>query len=82
MEFPPKPCALFLGRISYSVYLWGFVAIAFIQRFGHDRFHLPVLAVDIALGTASYFLIERPIQSFGRKLIEKPRLAVSSFPAY
>jgi peptidoglycan/LPS O-acetylase OafA/YrhL len=77
-----NPVALYLGRISYSVYLWGMVAIAMVQRLGHDRFHLPVFAVAILLGSISHFLIERPLQTFGRKWIAKPKEEVVSSPAY
>lgn len=69
-----NPVALYLGRISYSVYLWGMVAIAIEQRRGgHDRFYLPVLAAVISLGSISHFLIERPLQSLGRKWISRAK---------
>lgn len=66
-----NPVALFLGRISYSVYLWAYVAIIAIQHFGHDRFHLPAFAAAIVLGSASYYLIEHPIQILGLKWLSR-----------
>jgi peptidoglycan/LPS O-acetylase OafA/YrhL len=81
-RFLNNPVAFFLGRISYSVYLWGFVAIALVQRLGHDRYHLPCFAIVIGLGSASYFLIERPVQSLGRKLISKSQRMRNSAPVY
>jgi peptidoglycan/LPS O-acetylase OafA/YrhL len=61
-----NPVAHYLGRISYSVYLWGMVAIAIIRKFPNDSFHIPVFAMAIGLGTAAHFAIERPAQSLGR----------------
>jgi peptidoglycan/LPS O-acetylase OafA/YrhL len=77
-----NPVAHYLGRISYSVYLWGTVAIELTRRLGHDKFHLECFAIAIAVGSASYLLIERPIQSFGRKLIAKSRHTIAPAPAY
>lgn len=62
-----NPIARYFGRISYGIYLWGMVAIAIVERLGHDWMHLPVFAVAIALASISYFLIEQPIQSMGRR---------------
>jgi peptidoglycan/LPS O-acetylase OafA/YrhL len=81
-RFLDNPVAVYLGRISYSVYLWGFVAIALVQRLGHDKFHLECFAIVIGLGSASYFLIERPIQAFGRKLTSKLQAKLSPTPVY
>lgn len=73
-----NPVARYLGRISYSVYLWGLVAIEIVSRIGHDRFHLPAFAVAIAIGSASHFIIERPFQSLGRKWMPRAKVRVSS----
>ncbi|MBZ5666386.1 MAG: acyltransferase [Acidobacteriia bacterium] len=59
--------ARFLGRISYGVYLWGFVAKAVINWFGHDVKHTLLFAIAIAIGTISHYLIERPAQSLARR---------------
>ncbi len=66
-----NPVALYLGRISYSVYLWQMVAIAIIHRWGHDRYHLPAFAAAIVLGSISYFAVERPVQSLGLKWLKR-----------
>ena len=70
-----NPVAHYLGRISYSVYLWGLVAIEIVRKIGHDRYHLSAFAVAIAIGSASYFIIERPFQSLGRRLISRSKCA-------
>lgn len=75
-----NPVGRYLGRISYSIYLWGMVAIAITQRAGLDRGHVVVFAVVAALASVSYYLVERPIQAFGRKWLNgqtelKPGLA-------
>jgi len=77
-----NPVAEYLGRISYSVYLWGFVAIALVQRLGHDKFHLECFAIVIGLGSASHFLVERPIQVFGRKWVSKLQAKANPTPVY
>jgi peptidoglycan/LPS O-acetylase OafA/YrhL len=61
-----NPVAHYLGRISYGVYLWGFVANAIVERCGRGRYIL-LFPVVIALASMSYYLIERPIQSAGRR---------------
>jgi peptidoglycan/LPS O-acetylase OafA/YrhL len=76
-----NPVGRYLGRISYSVYLWGMVAIAIVERMGHDWLHLPVFAVVIVIGSVSHFLIERPFQSLGKKW-SRPREPIPSTPAY
>jgi peptidoglycan/LPS O-acetylase OafA/YrhL len=59
----------FLGRISYGIYLWGFVAIALCHRLGHEFKHTLVFAFAIAAASISHYAIERPVQSFGRRLL-------------
>jgi peptidoglycan/LPS O-acetylase OafA/YrhL len=62
--------ARYLGRISYGVYLWCFVAKAIVERLGHGLEHTLLLPVVIALASMSYYLIERPIQSLGRRWLD------------
>lgn len=76
-----NPVARYLGTISYGIYVWGMVAIALGGPIIEDWHHLPVFAIVIGLASASFFLIERPIQSMGRKwLAKKPSAA--EVPAY
>jgi peptidoglycan/LPS O-acetylase OafA/YrhL len=70
--------AHYLGRISYGVYLWGFVAKAIVERLGHGVAHALLLAVVIALASVSYYLIERPMQSLGRRWLNS-RSQVAAF---
>lgn len=46
--------ARYLGRISYGVYLWGFVAIAIIGWLGHSLKHTLVFAAVIALASSPF----------------------------
>ena len=60
------PVLTYLGTISYGMYLWYFpifqvVDEARTHRTGLSLFALRV-AVDIAVATASYFLIELPVR--------------------
>lgn len=68
-----NPVSIFLGRISYSVYLWGMVAIALVERLRFDWGRLPVLAVAVLLGSVSYFIVERPFQFFGKQWLTRGR---------
>jgi peptidoglycan/LPS O-acetylase OafA/YrhL len=61
--------ARYLGRISYGIYLWGFVAKAIINL--HWRVNNPafLFMVVVALASISHFCVERPMQALGRKLL-------------
>lgn len=72
-----NPVAHYLGRISYGIYLWGFVAIAAIKWLRHDLKHTLLFAAVIALASISHHLIERPVQSLGRRWLASRRLRVS-----
>jgi peptidoglycan/LPS O-acetylase OafA/YrhL len=59
----------FIGRLSYSLYIWQ-------QMFLGGKEHLPLpLALPCVLGAAivSYRFIERPAIAFGQRLIASPR---------
>jgi len=64
-----NPVARYLGRISYGIYLWGFVALAFIRSQRHLAHGYVLLMVVIALASISHYLVERPMQAVGRKLL-------------
>jgi peptidoglycan/LPS O-acetylase OafA/YrhL len=72
-----NPVARYFGRISYSVYLWGLVAIEVASRIEHDRYRLSAFAIAIAIGSASHFIIERPFQSLGLKLESRLKRQIS-----
>lgn len=64
------PVLRFLGRISFSVYLWHYLIVQLIDR------HLPmdatlqfllVMAVTLGLSWTSYRLIERPFINWGHR---------------
>lgn len=57
----------FLGRLSYGIYLWGFVAAAIVQWFGHSVKHVLMFLVVILLAMVSYYVIERPVQNLARR---------------
>ncbi len=56
----------FLGTISYGIYLWHWPVIVYLngQRTGLSQWPLDLLrvAVTLAVSTASYYLVERPIR--------------------
>ena len=68
---------LFLGSISYSIYLWHHAVIMVLERYAHDvyfghglwRFAL-VGGLTIALSTLTYILVERPTNRLGRRIAE------------
>lgn len=57
----------FLGRISYGIYLWGFVAAAVVRWLGYSMKHTLVFLVAICFATLSHYVVERPIQSLTRR---------------
>lgn len=74
-----SPVAIYLGTISYGVFLWHLVLLRFIQNgLGLAVFAggfwivwpLVVLA-SIAAATASWFLLERPILSWAHRRTER-----------
>jgi peptidoglycan/LPS O-acetylase OafA/YrhL len=70
-----NPVARFLGGISYGIYLWGFVAQAIARWFGHEVKHTSLFFVVVALAAGSHYLVERPIQSLGRRWLAARRQA-------
>ncbi len=59
--------ARFIGRISYSLYLWHWPAIVFLVNYGPDEItlgqRLAVVAVSVALGGLSWRFIEQPFRN-------------------
>jgi peptidoglycan/LPS O-acetylase OafA/YrhL len=67
---------VFLGKVSYSVYLWHFV-INFVTRevelFGSLRItRLFQIALSYAAGIGSYFLVERPFLRLKERFSKRP----------
>jgi exopolysaccharide production protein ExoZ len=64
---------LYLGKISYSLYLWHLLLLTWLASFGGqawpDIVVLPVwLAFILAISAASYQWIERPVQRWARSV--------------
>ncbi|MEO9934925.1 acyltransferase family protein [Rhodopirellula bahusiensis] len=76
---------LFLGSISFSVYLWHMVVIWSLEKFqiyeildySFLRF-LVVTAITVALSTLTYRLVEAPSNSLGRVIASRSRLRLQS----
>ena len=72
---------LFLGSISYSIYLIHPLVIQALEDFGvinetgsFARFSL-VYGITVALSSCTYILIEKPTNKLGRKMVERKKLA-------
>jgi peptidoglycan/LPS O-acetylase OafA/YrhL len=71
---------VFVGRISYSLYLWHTMALVF----GRDLLGLPSLggvALGVAVAAVSYYAIERPflrLKARDRAAVERPSPAPAS----
>ena len=61
-----NPAFVYLGRISYGVYLWHFPLFALMDAERMHLYGLPLLgariAVTLVVATASYYLVELPIR--------------------
>jgi peptidoglycan/LPS O-acetylase OafA/YrhL len=73
---------VFLGRISYGIYLVHLVAIKIIGKIGLENIlashglnlvlnFCTVLLISIALASVLHFTVEKPLIKFGRKLAQK-----------
>ncbi len=74
-----NPMMLFIGRISYSVYIWQQL---FLGRSSNPMISspraLPVKYVlVIAVACASYYLVEKPFIRYGRSLLTRNQRSVS-----
>ena len=72
-----NPVMLFLGRISYGIYLWHIANIYFWNgaMFGAPSFPLLLLQVlvsSIVLATLSYYIVERPAMLLRERLGKAP----------
>lgn len=74
LSLPPLPA---LGRISYGVYLWHWPLVAWLNA-ERTGLHGPSLLLvrclaTVAVATASYLLIERPIRAGYWRSLRRPR---------
>lgn len=80
-----NPVSQYLGRISYSLYLWHFPAIILLRVFFPDSgtvYALAVLSVTTVLSILSFHLVEDPIRRSGRAgsaRVSEARRGVSSW---
>ncbi|HUA72038.1 MAG TPA: acyltransferase [Solirubrobacteraceae bacterium] len=85
-----SPVAVWVGTISYGIYLWHFPALELIERAVLPQpasasvaslalVWLAVAAAAIVLGAASYYLVERPTQTLLRRR-ERRELDAASSP--
>ena len=67
---------VWLGTISYGVYLWHYPAAFYFRTVLPWYLTAPiVLSFSIAMAAASYFFIEGPLQTYRRSLRENRRAA-------
>lgn len=73
--------AVFLGRISYGVYLWHWPVVVAVPLKGSLTDHVWQQALRVALtlsfSVASFYLVERPVQRSRRALGSAPRVLVA-----
>jgi peptidoglycan/LPS O-acetylase OafA/YrhL len=62
------PVMRWIGRISYSLYLWQQMFVGPLQSWNTLPYRLVALVV---IAAASYYFIERPTMAFGRSLLRR-----------
>ena len=80
-----QPALLAIGRLSYGLYLWHWLALMLVGRTGFGRVGgaCTFVAVTAVLTLASWFAIERPVMALRRRAGShgSPALVVRSTPA-
>jgi len=75
---------VWLGQVSYGVYLWHAAVIFYLARIKGARagveFDLSVIVATLALASASFYLVERPIRRYGRRITAGPGSLRSDAP--
>jgi peptidoglycan/LPS O-acetylase OafA/YrhL len=68
-----NPVARYLGKISYSIYLWHLVAMTIVRATGlrYWPYRICMMALVLVMASASHCLIEQPCIKFGRKLARR-----------
>ena len=80
-SFLSLPVLQWLGRLSYSIYIWQQFFIANLTAshpFGIFQSVPLGIAVAVAVAAASFYLIERPFTRFGRFLSLEPSISSSA----
>lgn len=77
-----NPVSIFLGKTSYSIYLWHWPVIVFMRYYNgySNDLTLPMIivaaAVSVLLGTLSFYFLETPLRHPWNEDRTKDRLAV------
>lgn len=68
-----NPVMLFIGRISYSLYIWQEIFLGpSVNAMLHSPLALPFkFILSFGVATASYYLVEKRFISFGRRFLKK-----------
>ncbi len=67
---------LFLGSISYSLYLWHYIVLSVLKTYdfttASNLFNfIIVYGITVALSAVTYLVIEKPSNDFGRRLVNR-----------
>jgi peptidoglycan/LPS O-acetylase OafA/YrhL len=74
-QFPPE--AMWLGRVSYSVYLMHPIASFLFRQTGLSPvlMFLATIASTLAVATVTYYAIEKPMIDLGHRVVGRERTA-------
>ncbi len=80
------PPLVYLGRISYGVYLWHFPLFLLLDAERTHLYGLPLLAVrlvaTLAVATASYYLVELPVRRGRLSTLAEWRMTLAASGAF
>lgn len=75
-----RPAMVFIGLISYPLYLWHWPLLSFTSIFGHGEdwtYRFAAVAIALVLACATYFYVERPLRHLAGRALPATMMGVT-----